>query len=69
MPKISELPSTTLDGTEVVPVVKSGITQRVPVNEFVRSVDGASGVVTLPATTVSASDPTGGSDGDVWYKV
>jgi hypothetical protein len=65
MPKLSELASvTTPVGTEFVPVVQGGATKSITLDEIATHTN-----TTNPATTVSASDPTGGADGDIWYKI
>lgn len=54
----------------------NGSTGDVTVTAPVQSVNGQTGAVTLSLgtqaskdQTISTSNPTGGSDGDVWYKV
>ena len=65
MPKISELAvQTLLAGTEQMIVVQGGATKSATLDEVATYTNSQN-----PTTTVSAIDPTGGADGDIWYKI
>lgn len=65
MPKLSELANvTTPTGIEFVPVVQGGVTKSITLDEIATHTN-----TTTPTTTVSTVDPTGGADGDIWYKI
>ena len=65
MAKISELPAAqAIAGTESLPMVQSAETRQITLDEIATHVNNSQ-----PTTTVSSSQPTGGSDGDIWYVI
>ena len=69
MAKITELPAVvTPAGTDALPIVQdvatTPVTKQMTLDQIASHVNNSN-----PTTTVSSSQPTGGSDGDIWYVI